>query len=152
MIVDKLENIDLYSGLGERIFKALLFLKTSNFTGMNDGRYEIDGSNIYAAVSRYQTKPMEIGKWESHRKYIDVQLVAEGKERIGYSNLSEMTVNQEYNEEKDVQFLVGAGDFITAGKNTFVILFPQDVHMPGISAENNRQDEVIKVVVKVKVD
>ncbi|MCL5029112.1 MAG: YhcH/YjgK/YiaL family protein [Bacteroidetes bacterium] len=152
MIVDKLENIELYSGLGERIYKALVFLKIHNFAEMKNGRYEIDGKNIYATISRYQTKPMESGKWESHRKYIDVQFVAVGKERIGYSNLSEMTVKQEYNEEKDVQFLEGTGDFITAEKSTFVILFPQDVHMPGISAENNKKDDVIKVVVKVKVD
>ncbi len=152
MIVDKLENIGLYSDLGKRISRALLFLKQNRFEEMKDGRYEIDGKNIYASISRYRTKPVENGKWESHRKYIDVQFIAEGKERIGYSHLSGMVVQEEYNEEKDVQFLNGAGDFITAEKNTFLILFPQDVHMPGISAENNQQDEVIKVVVKVKVE
>ena len=151
MVLDKLENIDKYSGLGERISKALLFLKQNNFQEMKDGRYEIDGENIYASVMRYKTKPAENGKWESHKKYIDVQFVADGSERIGYSNLSGMTVNENYSEEKDVQFLIGEGDFITAEKGTFVILFPQDVHMPGISIDN-RQSDVTKVVVKVKVD
>ena len=152
MIVDKLENIGLYSVPGGRIYKALLYLKQNNFSEIKDGRYEIDGENIYASVSRYQTKPEQSGKWESHKKYIDVQFIAEGTERIGYSNLSGMIIKEEYNEEKDVQFFEGTGDFITAGKNTFVILFQQDVHKPGIALEDNKPDEVLKVVVKVKAD
>lgn len=152
MIIDKLENIDLYSGLGERFYKAFIFLKRSNFAEINDGRYEIDGENVFASVSRYQTKPIENGKWESHKKYIDVQFVARGKERIGYSNKSGMTIQQEYNEDNDVQFLEGNGDFITVSENTFVILFPSDIHMPSIAVEDNVKNKVIKVVVKVKVD
>ncbi len=151
MIVDKIENINLYFGLGERFHVALSYLKKNKFENVKDGRYEIDGDNIYALVSRYLTKPIENGKWESHKKYIDVQFVAEGKERIGHSNLNGMSVIEKYKEDKDIQFLNGTGDFITAEKNTFVILFPQDVHMPGILADN-QQYEVIKVVVKVKAE
>lgn len=150
MIIDKLENTELYSGLGERIFKALLFLKTNTFPEMKDGRYEIDGSNIYATISRYQTKPVENGKWESHRKYIDVQFVAEGEEKIGYSYIERMKVIKKYDDEKDIQFLEGAGDFITVNKNAFVILYPSDVHMPGIQI--NEAVKILKVVVKVKID
>ncbi len=152
MIIDKLENICNYSGLGERINKALHFLKQSNFKKMDSGRFEIDGSNIYATISRYQSKSLENSKWESHKKYIDVQFVAEGSEQIGYSNLNNMIVKEIYSEEKDVQFLEGEGDFITAEKGTFVIFFPQDVHMPGISILNSQQSFVTKVVVKVKID
>lgn len=151
MVIDKLENMNLCFGLGDSIRKALQYLKQNNFQVMKDGRYEIDGENIYASVMRYKTKPAENAKWESHKKYIDVQFVAEGSERIGYSNLSGMIIKENYSNEKDVQFLEGEGDFITAEKGTFVILFLQDVHMPGISIDN-RQSDVTKVVVKVKVD
>ncbi len=151
MIVDKIENINLYFELGEKFHIALSYLKKNKFENLKNGRYEIDGEKIYASVMRYQTKPIENGKWESHKKYIDVQFVAEGKEQIGYSNINGMTVIEKYNEDKDIQFLDGRGDFITAEKNTFVILFPQDVHMPGILADN-QQNEVIKVVVKVKAE
>ncbi len=152
MIVDKLDNFELYSGIGQRIYKALQFLRQKDFGDMKDGRCEIDGENIFASVMRYQTKPEGKGKWESHKKYIDVQFIAGGKERIGYSNISNMIVKENYSTEKDVQFLEGEGNFLTAGKNTFVILFPQDAHMPGISPENEQPAEVLKVVVKVKAE
>ncbi len=150
MITDNIKNISFYDGLESRISAALNFIKENDFTKMNDGRVEIEGDNIYATVSRYQSKPVEQGKWESHRKYADVQFVAKGKEKIGYSNIASMDIIREYAEEKDIQFLSGEGDFITAGEGTFVILFPQDVHMPGILVSEETQ--VLKVVVKVKLD
>ncbi len=152
MVIDKLENSNLYTGFGDKIRKALQYLKQNNFIEIKDGRYEIDGEDIYASVMRYKTKSVANGKWESHKKYIDVQFIAEGTERIGYSNINNMVIKESYSEEKDIQFLKGKGDFFTAEKNTFAILFPQDVHMPGISNEADRQSAVIKVVVKVKAE
>lgn len=152
MILDKIENIDLYLGVNDRIRKALLLIKESRFEEMKDGRYEIEGEVMYMTISRYQTKPIEDGKWESHKKYIDVQFIAEGAESVGYSNITNMTIVNEYNEEKDIRFLKGYGNFFTAEKSTFFILFPEDVHMPGISLESNKPQLVTKVVVKVKAD
>jgi len=152
MIIDNLENIDLYFGLGENIRSALLFLKQNQLIEMKDGRYEINGSTVYASVSRYKTKPIESGKWESHKRYIDIQFLIEGSEHIGYSNISKMKIIDNYNEDKDVQFLEGPGNFFTAQKNTFVILYPHDVHMPGIFLSQSQQNDVTKIVIKVKAD
>jgi len=149
MIIDSIENSSLYKGFGERITKALNYLKENDFEKMDNGRYEIDGANIYATVSRYKTKPLQEGRWEAHKNYIDIQFIASGSENIGYSFLKNMTPKTEYNIEKDVRFFEGGGQMAKAVKNTFLILFPSDVHMPGISAE--RPEEVVKVVIKVKV-
>jgi len=149
MIIDNIKNFSLYKNLGEGINKALRFLNENDFSKIQDGRYNIDGDNVFALVNRYKTKRFEEAVWESHQKYIDVQFVAEGIEKIGYSILENMKVNKVYDENKDIQFLDGVGDFITLGKNNFAILYPSDVHMPGISA--NESGEVLKVVVKVKI-
>jgi biofilm protein TabA len=53
-------------------------------------------------------------------------------EKIGYSYLEDMEVTEEYDEQKDIQFLTGTGDYLLLGTGTFVILYPQNVHMPGI--------------------
>jgi YhcH/YjgK/YiaL family protein len=148
MIIDLIENIKLYNGLGTRIAKALDFLKQNDFEKTNNGRYEIEGNDVYATVSRYKTKPLEIGKWEAHEKYIDVQFIASGTELIGYSFLKNMTAISEYNLEKDFQLFEGKGLFAKVEMNTFMILFPSDAHMPGISIKN--PEDVIKIVVKVK--
>ena len=149
MITDNIKKFFLYKNLGERLNKALLFLNENDFSKILDGRYNIDGDHVFALVNRYKTKRFEEAVWESHRKYIDVQFVAEGIEKIGYSNLERMTVNKIYDENKDIQFLDGVGDFITLGKNNFAILYPSDAHMPGISIDEPK--EVLKVVVKVKI-
>ena len=150
MIIDNIKNISYYSNIGERIFKALSYLKKNDFSKMKDGKYEIDGENVYALINRYETKPQNKGVWESHRKYIDVQFVARGMEKIGYSYLKNMEITEEYNEEKDIQFLTGSGDYLLLKAGTFAILYPQDVHMPGILI--NEHKSVLKVVIKVKID
>lgn len=48
MVTDNIKNADLYYGMGERIKKALEFLKETDFSKMEPGKYEIDGSNVYA--------------------------------------------------------------------------------------------------------
>jgi len=149
MIIDSLENIELYKGLGTRINYALEYLKSTNFEKLDNGKYEIDGKDVYAAVSRYKSKPKEEGKWEVHKNYIDVQFIGAGTELIGYSFLKNMKEKTEYNPDKDVQFFDGEGQFAKAEKDTFVILFPSDAHMPGIKV--NEPENVIKVVVKVKI-
>jgi YhcH/YjgK/YiaL family protein len=61
MIIDSIKNISYYSNIGERIFKALSYLKENDFSKMKDGKYEIDGENIYALISRHETKPQNKG-------------------------------------------------------------------------------------------
>jgi len=145
MIVDRIENAALYRGLGERIALALASLQTPR----EAGRYELDGDKVFALVQQYQSKPLSEGKWEAHRKYIDVQFVVSGAERIGWTPVDGLTLTESYNEIKDIAFYKGDGDFVTVPAGTFVILFPEDAHMPGIAVD--APAPVTKVVVKVRV-
>jgi YhcH/YjgK/YiaL family protein len=101
-------------------------------------------------VARYKTKPRPEGRWEAHRKYIDIQFLAAGKELIGVTAADKLTITDAYNEESDIMFFGDSeGDFITLTEDKFVLLFPQDAHMPCITA--NTPSDVIKVVVKIMV-
>lgn len=147
MIIDRLGNAGLYRGLGEHVRKALDYLASQDFAGLESGRYDIDGDNVYALVQRYVTKPREKGVWEAHRRYIDVQYVASGIETLGYTHVGGLKETQEYSPEKDCVLLAGAGDFVTARAGTFVVFFPEDAHMPCLASEG--AVPVLKVVVKV---
>ncbi|NJD03521.1 MAG: DUF386 domain-containing protein [Ruminiclostridium sp.] len=149
MIVDSIENAGQYYCIGTRIEKALRYLKETDFSTMKPGRYEIEGSNIYVLLLEYDTKPVVEGKWEAHRKYIDVQYMEEGAELLGYSLLSNLEVIREYNAEDDYALLKGKGDMITLNSGTFAILYPADAHMPGM--ELGAPKPVIKVVVKILI-
>ena len=90
-----------------------------------------------------------MGKWEAHRKYIDIQYVLSGRERMGYSNTGKLKALTQYDEEKDYALYKGKGEMLTFTSGTFAVFFPEDAHMPCIKAENN--EEVRKVVVKVRL-
>jgi YhcH/YjgK/YiaL family protein len=150
MIVDTLQNISTYAVLGKKIAVALEYLKTTDFSAMPDGRYDIRGDEIYAVVQRYETKPREQGRWEAHRKYIDIQFLAEGCELIGVVDAEKLTIAEEYDAESDIMFFAdAAGDLIKLTGSKFVLLFPQDAHMPGIAS--GTPSDVTKAVVKILV-
>lgn len=149
MIIDKLSNSNLYSGLGERINKAFDYLKKTDFSKTGLGKYEIDGGNIFALVNEYNTKNENEGKLEAHKKYIDVQFVAKGSELMGYAPLENQKVIDEYNEQNDITFFAGDKSFTKVDEGMFAIFFPTDVHLPGIKFDE--KSYVKKVVIKVKV-
>ena len=109
MIIDCIDNVSFYYGANKRLIRAFKFLREENPAEMAAGKYEIDGSNIYALVQSYETKPEEKGVWEAHRKYIDIQYLVSGTERVGYANLAAMTVCREYKEAEDCLLLKGEG-------------------------------------------
>ncbi|MBK7630491.1 MAG: YhcH/YjgK/YiaL family protein [Ignavibacteriales bacterium] len=149
MIIDKLSNSNLYSGLGERISKAFTYLKETDFIKMELGKYEIEGDNVFALVNEYTTKDENEGKLEAHKKYIDVQFVAKGSELMGYAPLENQKVIDEYNEQNDITFFSGDKSFTQVNEGMFAIFFPTDVHLPGIKV--NESSYVKKIVIKVKV-
>ena len=151
MISDIIKNNHLYAAISPRIKTALDYLSKTDFSTMQPGRYELDGSNLFVLVQMYDSLPKDQGKWECHQKYIDIQYIAEGVEQIGFANVNSMKITTEYNAEKDVAFLGGVGDYVTLTKGSYGIFFPQDAHQPKI-ALNNKPCPVKKVVIKIKVD
>jgi YhcH/YjgK/YiaL family protein len=147
VIFDTLDNARLYFGCGTRIEKGLRFLAETDLAALPMGKLQIDGADVYAMVQEYDSKPRDQGKWEAHRKFIDIQYIAAGIERMGFAQLARVKPGP-YNEEKDMLTADGQGDWVTTPAGTFVIFHPQDVHMPGMAIDN--PSRVRKVVVKVR--
>ena len=148
MIIDKLKNAENYYALGENFKKAFEYLKNNDLSMLKNGRYEIDGENIFVSVQDYETKQPEEGRWEAHRKYADIQFLIKGKEQLGFTDVETLKSETTYNEKDDIIFLKGSGQFIKAQSGDFIIFFPQDAHMPCICIE--KPEYVKKAVVKIK--
>ena len=149
MVTDRLANAALYRSLSPRIATALDYVAHTDFTMIADGRCDIDGDHIFALVQRYSSKPLSEGRWEAHRKYIDLQLVVSGTEQIGYVSIDQLTA-EPYDDERDLTWLSGtAGQWITVPAGHFMLLWPGDAHMPQVQAGS--ATNVIKVVVKIAV-
>lgn len=151
MIVDKIENANAYADLSEQLTIALQILLDTNFDKKENGRYDIDGDNIYYLVQRYSTEPAENRRLEAHRKYIDIQFLAAGTEIMAYCPLENLEIETPYNSEKDIIFYKKSDKIsrITLTPGLFAVLYPQDVHMP--KCQLDTPSDVLKVVVKVKI-
>jgi len=148
MIVDNIRNASLYYSFSKELVSALKFLETQDLKSLSIGRHEIDGDNCFALVQEYDSKPIEQGKWEAHRRYIDVQYVVDGTERMGYADIRTLTVTQEYDESKDAMLLAGDGDMLTFKAGSFAVFAPEDAHMPQIAV--TEPQKMRKIVVKVR--
>jgi YhcH/YjgK/YiaL family protein len=148
MIYDILKNSDSYFQHSDRMAKAVDFITTFD-AATPDGRYELDGE-MYAVVMSYKTKPAEQQKSETHKKYIDVQAILNGRERIDVAILSDsIAVDTPYDEAKDAAFYRMPDEHIPLimTEGTFAVFYPQDVHRP--CCDLDCVADVRKIVVKV---
>ena len=99
MIIDKIENIEKYSQIPISVIK---FIK--NLTPETPvGHYELE-NGIFANIDKYTTKLFENCKFEAHKKYIDIQILTTGTERLDYINIEGLAVSEEYDQNRDVMF------------------------------------------------
>ena len=151
MIKDNLQHISYYSYLTRELQLSLKYLKNTDFSDMENGKYEFIEGKAFAIVQDYTSKPESEGKFEAHRKYIDIQFIVKGEEKIGKGNLEDFEEITEYDEEKDIVFLTPKDnekvEFIKLKEGEFAIFTNKDVHMPSIAVEN--PSYVKKVVIKV---
>ena len=149
MILDTVENYQLYNSINERIAKGFDFLRTTDLDSLPSGKHDIEGDTIFALVQEYQTKPLNECKLESHKKYIDIQYVIRGEEMMGVTTQNNQKII-EVNEEKDYTFYEGTTSLVRVSKGMFTIFFPDDLHQPCVQTESAA--EVKKVVIKVMIE
>lgn len=151
MIFSSLYATDRSIVFPRAIEEALEYLKSHDFTTVEPGVYEIEGKDIYAQVFDAETKPVEKQRPEVHEKYIDVQFLASGKERLGFTPDTGNYEVAERDEERDLIFYKNVENecFVEARPGCFSIFFPEDVHRP--ACVSGAPMIVRKVVIKVSV-
>lgn len=128
--------------------KAFAFLKEKDLTTLPNGKYPIEGDQVFASVTENPTKAYDSTQWESHRKYIDIQYVIKGEERMGVNPVAQSTVIKSYNEARDVANYSAEGKIYSATPESFFIFFPTDAHRPNITPGGNKPDK--KITIKVR--
>ncbi len=150
MIFDVITNRQRYRGIGSGIERAMEYLADTDFTTLQDGRYPIEGDEIYAIVMSYDTEPEDVRRFEAHRKYLDVQFILDGREIIYWAPVEELSPEGEYSDEKDIVFLSGetrARLQLTPG--SFALFYPEDAHKPNCAWDAPQRAR--KAVVKVRI-
>ena len=151
MIVDRIENSNAYP-LGKAWQTAFEFLSALK-PDVEDKKYHIQGTDIFAMVSSYKTRLAGVAQFEAHRKYVDIQTVLSGSEEIGWLPVGGLLTKQPYNASKDIEFYHHPDvnyTRINVSPGTFVVLFPRDAHQPSLMV-GNTPESVKKVVIKINV-
>ena len=151
MVIDHISRAATYYHLHPGIEIALRYIQSTDFTKLENGKYELAGEHVFAIVQEYDTKDPSNEKLEAHKKYIDVQYVVSGQEKMGHALLKAQVPSREYQTDDDFMLFDESPDFfslITEGM--FTIFYPSDLHMPCIL--HQQSSSVKKVVVKVGVD
>jgi len=148
MILDAMNNALKYSGQSESLDKALYFISNTNLQNLDVGKYHINSDDLFYIVDEYKTKPSDEGKLEAHKKYIDIHVVISGSELIGHALLSNQKISREYDVDNDYALYEGHCSFVKLVPGSFLIIHPNDLHMPGV--DENIVD-VKKLVMKVSI-
>ena len=151
MIVDRLENWRrcLSGPAWTRAFEFLLGLGPD----AEEGTHELQGKDIFAPVTGYQTRYPEEALLEAHREYIDIQATLSGSERIEWFPTQGLKVKTPYDPEKDVEFFHRPHKGcvrVDMAPGMFMVLFPEDAHMPQLSV-GSEPETVKKVVIKIRL-
>jgi biofilm protein TabA len=152
MIFDTIENIDTYADQADLIFAAVDFVLNFDMS-QPDGKYPIEGDDMYAIVQSVTTGDAEEKLFEAHQDHVDVQMVLSGEERQDVVLLhgQEINVAKEYDKEKDAIFFTPPEMFssviMTPGK--FVVYAPSDAHRPCCAVREPQN--IRKVCVKIKI-
>lgn len=148
MIFDNLQHSATYESLHPLFKQAFDFLKSSDLAKLPAGKIELDGDRLYVSVQEINGKKVEEAKLESHKKYIDIQVLIQGEETHGWANTDDCSqITQAYNPDKDVQFFgEAARSFIKLMPNDFTIFYPGDAHAPCIG-----EGFIKKLIVKVLI-
>ncbi|NYY75943.1 YhcH/YjgK/YiaL family protein [Escherichia coli] len=115
------------------IEKALDFSAHHRLQRPEPGVVEIDGKNIYAQIIDLTTREAVENRPEVHRRYIDIQFLAWGEEKIGIAiDTGNNKVSESLLEQRDIIFYHDSEheSFIEMIPGSYAIFFPQDVHRP----------------------
>lgn len=148
MIIDHLSNAAAHTRLHPAFAAAFRFLARPDLAQLPAGRVEIDGERMYANVDDAEGRGEEGAKLEAHRRYIDIQYVVSGDERMGWRELARCGRPEDaFKPERDIGFYLDRPDvWFDVPPGYFAIFWPDDAHAPLAG-----RGPVRKIVVKVAV-
>ncbi len=147
MILSTLAQSSRYAAL-HPLFPRVDYIRDTDLYALAPGRYPIVGDELFAIIEHVPGRTREMARLEAHRRYIDIQLVLDGVDEMGWKPLADCyNPVSEYSVEKDIQFFHDApASWIATPPDAFCIFFPEDAHAPLVAS-----GEIRKVIFKIAV-
>ncbi|MBD3813300.1 MAG: YhcH/YjgK/YiaL family protein [Betaproteobacteria bacterium] len=148
MILATLAEADRYAALHPLFPRAFEFLRNANLMTLAPGKHDVQGEELFAIVEACDGRTRAEAKLECHRRYIDIQLVVEGVDEMGWKPVAAcMDPATDYDAARDIRFFNDTpSNWIATLPGAFCLFFPEDAHAPLVGTGMIR-----KVVVKIAV-
>lgn len=152
MIITNVNNEIQNKSLAKDIRFCIEFAKKNEnkILSLVNGSYDVGYNNIKMNLGKYFTKSENEKFWESHKKYLDVQIMINGTEKVAINDIRDMEVKS-FDEDRDLTILEGDKAFdIIMKTGDVLVFFPNDVHKPELNvSENDDSGNIRKIVTKV---
>jgi len=162
MIFTTLSDLSFYQSLCPNFADAIAWANQADWAALPTGKHAIDGDRLFVIIESLNTQSLTNDSiWEAHDRYIDIQYILQGRERMGWIPRTDaLPVRMPYDSATDKVFYEAAqitntigGTMIDVAAGQAVVFFPQDAHAPGLIAGGSAQPQAVKkAVFKVRID
>lgn len=150
MIFGNIEDLRQYSYLEDSVKECFVYAKSHDLEDFETGSHTIDGDRLFVNIVEYETTTPDQRFWEAHKKYLDIHLMLDGKEKIDLNFLKNMDI-KDYVEEDDFLSMDGnKNSSVILQAGDFLICYPKDCHMTAIEIEGSQK--IKKAIFKVRID
>lgn len=134
----------------EKFKLAYDFLRRLDLAVLQVGAVPL-GQGVVAHIQHYTTSPARELKFETHKKFFDVQYMVSGIEMFGLADITDLEPEGEYILSNDIAYYKepSYSGSILLREGDFIIVGPEEAHKPRCCVSS--PCTIIKVVVKVPV-
>lgn len=141
MIYGNIAYADRYASLHPLLPQLFAYVKSHDLLHTPMGKIVLDGDKLFINNVNPECLSEEKQVLEVHRRYIDVHILLEGKERVGWRNTDDCKeLAHPYDEAGDfATFFDKPTTYIDMMPNDFLIVYPEDAHAPIIGSGKIRK-------------
>ncbi len=145
MIYATLTEAPSYRGLHPRLDRVIGLLTPDFLSSLGPERVELDGEKLFVTRFDVSTTRDESRLFEYHRRYLDVFVTVEGRERVDIASPEAVALQVQQGDYWGGSARAEQSVLLCPGR--FLVLFPGDAHRPGMAVEE--EESISRVVFKV---
>ncbi|MBA3707636.1 MAG: YhcH/YjgK/YiaL family protein [Planctomycetes bacterium] len=133
MIIDTLAQAARYHHLHPLFPRAFAWCDVAANCTLADGRYALQGEDLFVIVESGRTMPASDKRFESHRRYVDIQVNLAGSEIMEWMPARDLTPIDDFKSDGDIRFYQQpnhAPTRLLVRPREFTVFWPDDAHKP----------------------
>ena len=135
------------------VFNKAMVLFFQRRPYLTRGNFEIEGKPMRVIFEEGMTKPVAERRFEAHRRFIDIQIVLKGRERMDFSTVPPNSLPLEDRMERDdIAFYPEPAVVQTAllEADQYAVFLPGELHAPNLAFAE--PENHLKAIIKISAD